>query len=1139
MATSFYANRYVLGDVLGAGSTGTVYRAFDHLTNEDVALKQVSLPLGELVGDDFKVETSRRVALSHEFETLAGLHHPHIVKVLDYGFDELRQPFFTMELLEDARDLFTATRHLPEADIVELLVQALQALAYIHRHGILHRDLKPTNILVTPDGHTRILDLGLALTQRHSRSMAGTAAYLSPEVVRNQTLTPASDLFAMGIIIYEVFSGRHPFDYQDNLAQLVFNIAGREPDYDILKQPPALVDVVRGLLAKKPEHRFDSARDALNALCLAAGRSIPVESADIRESYLQAARFVGRERELARLTAAVNAIVGPENGKDHEDITPEQVEELAANFAPAGSAWLVSGESGVGKTRLLNELQIQAMIRGATVLRGQAVAEKGPPYYLLVPALRRLLLITPPTDLEAGVLKPIIPDIERLIQRPVKDLAVLEPGLQFQRLTNTITGLFSRTQEPLVLLVEDLHWADESLPVLARLCTVAADLSLLVVGSVRGEEAPHIPRQLPNARLMPLTRLNKQTIARLSREILGPAGDYPEVLDLIERETEGNVFFMIEVMRFLSETSQGLDEVGRRTLPQRIFTGGMQAVVQRRLDQVPDWGQPMLKFAAVAGRELDQRVLQSVLEVRGIPLIDHTLDQWLHTCANAGVLQVRHDEWSFAHDKLRVAVLEGLSPSERVMLHRLVAEAIEYAYPNAGEYAALLTHHYVGADDADKIWQYAVQAGDQAISSSRYLEAIKHYRRALEQRTMLDTRPQRAGILTKTGIAYHNLSNFADAESFYQEGLNRAMAFSDPDTMALAHRWMARLAIHRSQYEKAMNHLSESLVIYRRHHDASGECDVLSQLGQVYLERGEFEQALGYFDRALSIAEQRDDLLSRGLLLGYLGIAYRDTGRLAKAIEQMEAALDIDRQLSHKTGEALHLEQLGILSGQLGDWGRASEYLEQSMQIRRQTGNIHALASCLATTASVYWARGRLSQALQSAGLGLELAAEIESPPALCVLNLNFGWAALATENLAGARETFKKASAQEQPDCSYQAAVGLGIVELRLDNDLGAVDAFRQAIGQAEHLLAQTPDLFEAWYTLGLARAGLSLLGLIDMQRAEDAYGQGRAIAPHTGVLHTEILKLAELARAERGDLSQLQNLLNILPGEAATSAE
>ena len=193
----FIGSRYQLEAELGRGGMGAVYRALDRLTGDEVALKRVMTPAeklqfaSRLSGDSAASgSTNLRVALAQEFHTLASLRHPNIIRVLDYGFDAERQPYLTMDLLHEPRSLLDAGQDQPLAVKINLLVQMLQALAYLHRRAVIHRDLKPDNVAVVVENgalHVLVLDFGLALTTdlaSKTASLAGTLAYMAPEVLQ-------------------------------------------------------------------------------------------------------------------------------------------------------------------------------------------------------------------------------------------------------------------------------------------------------------------------------------------------------------------------------------------------------------------------------------------------------------------------------------------------------------------------------------------------------------------------------------------------------------------------------------------------------------------------------------------------------------------------------------------------------------------------------------------------------------------------------------------------------------------------------------------------------------------------------------------------------------------------------------------
>src|SRR5262245_25672679 len=217
-----FGKRYVLQALLGEGGMGAVYQAFDRLTGTSVALKRVLAPTEQLSFNSRSEAVDPRMALAQEFQVLASLRHPNIISVLDYGFDDQRQPYFTMDLLGGAKTILRAGQGKPITSRVNLLIQTLQALAYLHRRGIVHRDLKPGNVLVS-GGQAKVLDFGLSVDMGQASGVVGTLAYMAPEVLNGEPASTASDLYSIGVIAYELLSGHRLFD-ADSVSDLIDHI---------------------------------------------------------------------------------------------------------------------------------------------------------------------------------------------------------------------------------------------------------------------------------------------------------------------------------------------------------------------------------------------------------------------------------------------------------------------------------------------------------------------------------------------------------------------------------------------------------------------------------------------------------------------------------------------------------------------------------------------------------------------------------------------------------------------------------------------------------------------------------------------------------------------------------------------------
>ena len=269
----FFSKRYLIHEQLGAGGEGIIFRATDRLTGKWVAIKRVRLENEAKESGQSSYRTSpadRKLLIANEFQTLATLRHPNIINVLNYGFGTDAGesiPYFVMEYLPEAKTILDAGRRLSVAHQVDLLFQMLHALHYLHQRGILHRDLKPANALVV-NGHLKLLDFGLSAYLGKAQGTSGTLPYMPPEYMQDESLSPASDLYSVGIIGYELLAGRHPF-HVDDPSRLVMDILFREPDLDMVRAPQGVVQILERLLAKAPEERFQSAHEVILALSAA------------------------------------------------------------------------------------------------------------------------------------------------------------------------------------------------------------------------------------------------------------------------------------------------------------------------------------------------------------------------------------------------------------------------------------------------------------------------------------------------------------------------------------------------------------------------------------------------------------------------------------------------------------------------------------------------------------------------------------------------------------------------------------------------------------------------------------------------------------------------------------------------------
>jgi len=257
------AGRYRLDERLGAGGMSTVYRARDSVLERQVAVKLLAEHLAD---DDGFVARFRREALA-----AAKLIHPNVVQVYDSGLDtEAHRHFIVMEYVKGptVAQLLREHDRLPVERAADIAAQACEGLEYAHRHGVIHRDVKPGNLIVNPDGVVKLVDFGIAKAAEDSHitkigSVVGTAAYLSPERAQGDEATASADVYSLGVVVYQMLAGRLPYETA-SLTELATRQQEGAPDplHELNREvPPALSRAVSRALAPTREHRYATAAE--------------------------------------------------------------------------------------------------------------------------------------------------------------------------------------------------------------------------------------------------------------------------------------------------------------------------------------------------------------------------------------------------------------------------------------------------------------------------------------------------------------------------------------------------------------------------------------------------------------------------------------------------------------------------------------------------------------------------------------------------------------------------------------------------------------------------------------------------------------------------------------------------------------
>jgi len=703
--------RFRLLSELGRGGMGIVYRAIDTaLGDQEVALK--------VIRQQGAITSEQRLHFKEEFRAMIKLQHPNTIRVFDYGqVDELTQ-FLTMEIAP-GREVSEWIQEGPLSPVeaYPLLIQLLQALGFIHSRGFVHRDIKAENVHIGDDGVLKLMDFGLIaqLGIPATGKLTGTVHYMAPEVAKGGSINASTDLYSVGCLAYQMLCGRLPFE--GTLIEVIrAHIGTPPPPMRSLRPeiPEPLEAIVMRLLAKDQASRYQEADEVIAALSELAGVQVARENLAQLRSYLTSSTLVGREREFQRLeTALTDALAGQSR------------------------AVFVGAPAGIGKSRLANELILQAKLDNLTVLPGQCLESGMAPYEAIAQALRPLIALSSDDELArfGPVLARLLPELEG---RGIQAAPILEATPDRLRMNETIAAWLQgiSTRAPLVLYLDDLHWCDpSSLGVLNHCIRQAGPSRILFLATFRNDEAPPsspiwFTFEEGHTDYLKLAALNLAQVMQLMQAMLRELHISREFGEYLHAVTAGNAYFLTEVLRYLMEDGLLIHQDGAWHFPTNlsslVLPTTVGATIVRRLDQLGAQARALAHVAAVVGRYQSLSMLFAVSR-----LDEEALFKALDELIDRQFILKEDQRYTFPHDWVRETLYDTSSEDERREIHQRCAEYLEEAHASS---TALiineLAHHYSRGNDRHKAFAYLRIAGNQAKEAGIIGSAIEHWQQA-------------------------------------------------------------------------------------------------------------------------------------------------------------------------------------------------------------------------------------------------------------------------------------------------------------------------------------------------------------------------------------------------------------------------
>jgi len=838
-------NRYRIDATLGEGGMGVVYKAHDTLLDRSVAIKSLS-------PQTLSPEGLKR--LLREAQSAAKLGYPGIVAIYDV-IEDSDGRFIVMEFVEGRtlREMIP----MPWRQAVALMRAVFEAMEFAHSRGIVHRDLKPENIIVTAEGTPKIMDFGLARSEGRSRLtqtglVVGTALYMAPEQALQGKAVPQSDLYALGCVFYELLTGRPPFSGEDSLSVITqhINLAPRTPRHVVADLPIALEALILKLLAKDPTERPVSASEVARMLSLVqtptARRVETLGPAGPRfPTRVRHTKLVGRTMHLSRL-----------------------LERLDSLMTGTGGMMLISGEPGIGKTRLMDEVITAARMRGYHALVGRCQERNTAiPYLPISEALESLARAQPPDEWQR-LLQAAGPEINQMLADtpqkhyfkgesgliPTTAAAGLAVGVDIRPTRAIRNLLFELAKDnPTLVVIDDLHWADPPTLELVHYLTLAIrEASVLIVGTYREVE---LERTHPLSQL--LVDLNRQRLlireriprftqaetADLLEGLLG--GSLPEgFAEMVHDQTDGNPFFIEELTSSLIEEDRlrWNHTNSRYELPKGLSLDrlagevpqGVRAAIGTRLDRLDPQTQHVLSLASIIGRNFSQEMLSRLAAGHGltedqvegalreaqmahfiIPLEKEGGGTETVAGFTAGSAELETDH-AFDHALIHQVVYGELDRRRRRRLHAEVGHLlVELHAGHENLYAEQIAYHFLESDDDALAVTYSLQAGDKIMRTYYDADiALGYYLPALEMTVAREPTLRRLGtrtpVLLRRGALHRFTAEEREAVVAYLGGvLETARGTSAAKTVAALGSRICLVAMHTGEVYRAAGRLYE------------------------------------------------------------------------------------------------------------------------------------------------------------------------------------------------------------------------------------------------------------------------------------------------------------------------------------------
>jgi len=985
-------SHYKILEKLGEGGMGVVYKAIDLKLNRQVAIK--FLPRFTTVNSEdrerFKIE-----ALA-----AAALNHPNLTTI--HSIEENKDdPFIVMEYIE-GEDLKKQIKSesISFEEIKSVAIQTCEGLLAAHEKGIIHRDIKTSNIMLTKKGQVKIMDFGLAKiisgTQvtKETKTL-GTAAYMSPEQAQGEKVGSQTDIWSFGVVLYEMLTGRLPFpgDYEQAVIYSILNEDPKPIDQNSKRRTSeSFIQIAMRCLQKSKAQRYNSFAEVLSELRLekqqtSSGNKINSRIEFIKQSAIDEEDiFTGREDELKILYQKFKEI----------ETTGE-------------STILIYGESGIGKSQFISKAQHEIDSLGINTIQGRCLyKEGGLPYHPFVSGIKNSIRNFNETFIESLLQNSLskginvttrISHIKSFLNLSDESVALLHK----EQLWDSVVLLLKilSIEHPLILILDDLQWSDKTtLGLFSFIARNISNLPILQIGIYRSSstisdeiiDEEYIFESLRQLKLegvahqIDLDGLTEIETTKFVYKLFGSEKVSQNLIRKIYKHTEGLPLFISELVNLLKEKKLVYldEEVWKLKKDQqlRFVSNKIKDVIFQRVSGLDKDLNEILEIASCEGEYFLSETISACLNINRISLLKQL--QVLETKYNL----IRHEKnlYRFNHMMVREVLYDSILYELREEYHRMISSYLINNYSTKDEYAARIAHHLISSNQEEKSLEYFIRAANLARDLHANDDALESYQKATNIINKLTSADPSLLIEVeeRLGDVNHSMGNAREALNHYSTFLKLARQLSNRTSEIKALRKSAESNQILGNIKTASDLCSEAIEISIAVKNDKQLIHSMNTMAFIRAAKGEYDRTIKISEEALTISRNINDSLNESISLSNLGLAYWHMGNYSSAMKYFNEAINIQRSIGDNLGLSTTLNFIAMSYWKVGEYKKALDDATESVKIKELVADYRKIPGSLNVIGDIYRSLNDIDKAIEFHTKSLTMATEHQNKGAIC-----------------------------------------------------------------------------------------------------------------------------------------------------------